>query len=134
MVRVALLALSLTFAAPYAGAAQDGGIETTIRNQIGAFLADDFAAAFGFASPNIRGIFGTPENFGRMVTQGYPMVHRPAEVKMLGQREVAGVIWQRVMVTDQAGALHILDYQMIQTGDGWQINGVQLLPSAGMGA
>ena len=48
--------------------------------------------------------------------------------------EVAGNLWQRVMVTDQAGRTHLLDYQMVQTGQGWQINAVQLLPQAGVGA
>ena len=109
-------------------------IEGTIRGQIDAFLVDDFPRAFTFASPMIKGIFGTPENFGAMVSQGYPMVHHPTAVRMLEQREVSGQIYQRVMVTDQAGATHMLDYQMIKSGAGWQINGVQLLPSVGVGA
>ena len=111
-----------------------GSIEGTIRGQIDAFLADDFTRAFSYASPMIQGIFGTPENFGAMVQQGYPMVHHPTAVRMLEQREVSGQVYQRIMVTDQAGATHMLDYQMIQVGDGWQINGVQLLPSVGVGA
>lgn len=116
-------------------AAQDrGGIEGTIRNQIAAFLADDVATAFTFASPTIRGLFRTPENFGRMVRDGYPMVWRPSDVRMLELREVGGRLWQRVMVTDAQGRTHLLDYQMIPAGDGWQINGVQLLQSAGVGA
>jgi len=110
------------------------GIESTIRGQIDAFLADDFTRAFTYASPLIQGMFGTPENFGAMVSQGYPMVHRPTSVRMLEQREVSGQLYQRIMVTDQSGATHMLDYQMIQTGEGWQINGVQLLPSVGVGA
>lgn len=129
-----LLAPANLAVAPLPAAAQEAGIESTIRDQISAFLADDFARAFTHASPTIKSIFRTPENFGRMVRDGYPMVHRPADVRMLDQREVAGRIWQRVMITDQAGRLHVLDYQMIQTPDGWQINGVQLLPSVGVGA
>ena len=76
---------------------------------------------------------GTPENFGAMVTQGFPMVHRPGNVQMLELREVAGNLWQRVLITDQAGASHILDYMMIETADGWQINAVQILPAVGTG-
>jgi len=38
------------------------------------------------------------------------------------------------MVTDQAGRTHLLDYQMVETAQGWQINGVQLLPQTGVGA
>jgi hypothetical protein len=62
------------------------------------------------------------------------MVHRPGAVKMLELREVSGLLWQRVMITDQMGRTHILDYQMIETSEGWQINGVQLLKSEGLGA
>jgi len=114
--------------------ARNPDIESTIRQQFDAFRADDVGTAFSFASPNIKGIFGTPENFGMMVRNGYPMVWRPAEVQFLELRMVAGNLWQRVMVTDQAGRTHLLDYQMVKTDDGWQINGVQLLPSVGVGA
>lgn len=107
--------------------AQDRGIEETITQQLEAFKQDDFGAAFDFASPNIKNLFRTPENFGAMVRQGYPMVWRPGEVTYLEQREIAGAIWQKVQIVDGAGRVHILDYQMIQTAEGWQINGVQLL-------
>jgi len=114
-------------------AAQDNALQSTILNQIEAFKADDFATAFTYASPVIKGIFGTAENFGMMVRNGYPMVHRPAEVRMLEQRQVAGATVQRVLITDAQGRSHVLDYQMIQTADGWQINGVTLVPSGGVG-
>lgn len=110
------------------------GIEATIQNQFDAFLAEDVTTAFSFASPGIKGMFGTPENFGRMVKDGYPMVWKPSDVQYLELREVAGGLWQRVMVTDQSGRTHLLDYQMLQTPEGWQINAVQLLPEVGVGA
>jgi hypothetical protein len=127
-----VLATSLNLALP--AKAQEAPIQSTIQNQLQAFQADDFATAFTFASPNIKGIFGSPENFGRMVSEGYPMVHRPGAVKMLELREVSGQLWQRVMITDQMGRTHMLDYQMVETPEGWQINGVQLLKSEGLGA
>ncbi len=127
-----LLLASLFLALP--AAAQDAPIRATIEHQLQAFQADDFATAFTFASPTIRSIFGTPENFGRMVSEGYPMVHRPAAVKMLELREVAGGLWQRVMITDQSGRTHLLDYQMIEAENGWQINAVHLLKAEGVGA
>ncbi|NHB77791.1 DUF4864 domain-containing protein [Rhodobacter calidifons] len=114
-------------------AAQEAPIENTIRSQIEAFLADDFARAFTFASPNIKRLFGTPENFGAMVKQGYPMVYRPAEVQMQELREIAGNLWQRVRITDQAGKGWYLDYMMVETPEGWQINAVQLLPAPDVG-
>ncbi|MFN4158102.1 MAG: DUF4864 domain-containing protein [Gemmobacter sp.] len=134
--RQTLLALVLSLSAfpALSQSAERTGIESAIRSQIDAFLADDFATAFTFAAPNIKGMFRTPENFGAMVKNGYPMVHRPSSVRMLELREVAGGLSQRVMVTDAEGRTHLLDYQMLQTSDGWQINGVQLLKAAGVGA
>ena len=125
-------ALCLFLALP--ATAQEAPIEDTIRSQIEALKADDFSAAFTFASPNIKTIFGTPENFGQMVRNGYPMVYRPSDLRMGELREVAGALWQRVYVTDAAGRGHALDYQMIETAEGWKINAVQLLESAGIGA
>lgn len=113
--------------------AQEGPIRNTIQSQIDAFMADDFARAFTFASPTIKQMFGTPENFGAMVRNGYPMVYRPAEVQMQDLREIAGNLWQRVRVVDQAGAAWFLDYMMVETPDGWQINAVQLLPAPDVG-
>ena len=113
---------------------REPGIETTIQSQIDAFLVDDFAKAFTFASPNIKSIFGSADRFGQMVRQGYPMVWRPGEVRYLELREISGALWQKVMIRDQAGGIHLLDYQMINTGDGWQINGVQILRAPDVGA
>ncbi len=114
--------------------AADPAIEGTITSQIEAFRADDFATAFTYASPNIKGIFGTPDNFGNMVRQGYPMVWRPGELRFLELRDIDGMLWQKLMIQDQNGALHILDYQMIPGENGWQINAVQLLRAPGVGA
>ena len=125
-----LTALALSLPA----VAQADPVQETILNQIDAFKANDFATAFTFASPSIKSIFMTPENFGMMVKNGYPMVASPGAVQMLEQREISGSLWQKVMITDQGGRTHILDYQMIETPEGWQINGVQLLPEPGLGA
>lgn len=131
---LSLVLLCLSVLSAQADEARNPAIETVIQQQFDAFRAEDVGTAFSFASPNIKGMFGTPENFGRMVRNGYPMVWRPAKVQFLDLRKVAGNLWQRVMVTDQAGRTHLLDYQMVETAQGWQINGVQLLPQAGVGA
>lgn len=110
------------------------GIEATIGAQMDAFLEDDFARAFTFASPNIQGMFGSSERFGQMVKRGYPMVWRPDDVQYLELREIAGNLWQRVLIRDQVGGVHMLDYQMIQTGEGWRINGVQILQAPDVAA
>ncbi len=122
-----LLAVSLSAGLVSGAFAQNAEIEANISAQIQAFKADDFVTAFTFASPNIQRLFGDPENFGVMVRRGYPMVWRPAEVRFLELREISGALWQKVMITDGDGRVHLLDYQMIRQENGWKINGVQLL-------
>ncbi|MEM0949845.1 MAG: DUF4864 domain-containing protein [Pseudomonadota bacterium] len=112
----------------------DPEIPGVIQSQIDAFLQDDFATAFGFASPGIKRFFGSPDRFGQMVRQGYPMVWRPGDVQFLDQEPKDGAIHQKVLITDRAGVQHVLDYQMIPTDEGWQINGVQILRAPGVGA
>ena len=107
--------------------APEPSIEATIQSQIDAFLQDDFVTAFTFAAPNIRNIFRTPENFGRMVQQGYPMVWRPDSVRYGDLREIAGRLWQRVIIKDVDGNLHYLDYSVAQVDGEWRITGVQIL-------
>ena len=127
--------LVLTAAAAPAQEARNPDIEGVIRQQMDAFLKDDVGTAFALASPAIKGLFGSAERFGAMVQQGYPMVWRPADVRFGPLRDVAGRLWQRVIVTDAEGRVHALDYQMIPAGEGgWQINGVQILPAPDVGA
>ncbi len=121
------LILSLCLGMVSVAHAQETEIEANIGAQINALKADDFVTAFTYASPNIQKLFRTPENFGAMVRNGYPMVWRPSEVRFLELREVAGLLWQKVMIVDGSGQVHLLDYQMIRHGSDWKINGVQLL-------
>ncbi|MEQ8293114.1 MAG: DUF4864 domain-containing protein [Roseovarius sp.] len=120
---LAAILMSLALALP-AKANED--IEKVISNQIDAFLADDFETAFTYASPMIKDIFGTPEKFGQMVRQGYPMVWRPSEVNFLSIDRRGKELWQNVMVRDAEGALYILEYQMVPGGTGWLINAVRV--------
>ncbi len=114
--------------------AQDGdAIHSVIADQLADFVARDLEGAWEHASPFIQGMFGNPQNFGAMVERGYPMVWDNSDVRFGELREVAGNLWQRVTLRDAAGNLHSLDYQMIETPEGWQINGVQLLPPSDIG-
>jgi len=131
---LALVVMTLGAFATPSQAQEKTEIEATIQTQMDAFRADDFEGAFAVASPFIQGMFGDANRFGMMVQRGYPMVWRNQTVRYLELRDVAGRLWQKVMVQDASGGLHILDYEMIQTENGWQINGVQLLPSPGIGA
>ena len=110
-----------------AQSAPEGPAQAVIAQQIEAFQADDFATAFGFASPMIQGMFGSPERFGAMVKGGYPMVWRPGEVTFLRAEPFGAGLQQMVMSKDEGGRLHFLRYEMIETTRGWLINGVQFV-------
>jgi hypothetical protein len=133
-----ILAIGLTVWASVAQAQEvlspDPDIEATIQSQFDAFLDRDVGEAWQYASPNIQSLFGTPENFGRMVASGYPMVWTPGEVEFIDLQALGSLIVQRVEVIDQAGTAHYLGYQMIQTESGWRINGVQILRAPQVGA
>ncbi|MGX9353270.1 DUF4864 domain-containing protein [Shimia sp. W99] len=115
-----------------ASANQDD-VKFVIESQMEAFKADDMAGAFDFAADGIQKVFGTAERFGEMVRRGYPMVHRPEEVVFLEFRQEAGSLWQKVLVTDQSGVVHVLDYEMIPTESGWRIGAVLLMKRAVVG-
>lgn len=104
-------------------------IQGTIQSQIDALLQDDFATAFAFASPSIRSIFRTPENFGAMVRNGYPMVWRPSDVRFGPLREIEGGLWQQVLIQDEKGRRFVLEYLMEQVDGAWRISGVQVVPA-----
>lgn len=109
-------------------------VEEVIAAQVEAFEAGDLARAFSFASPMIQGMFGSPERFGQMVERGYPMVWRPAALAFSCQRDVAGAVIQSLEITDQAGGVHFLDYEMIRLDGAWRINGVYFRPPSCLGA
>lgn len=122
-----------------AAAAQDAlapndRIEGTIRSQIDAFLQDDFETAFRFAGPGIQRMFRTPDNFGAMVRNGYPMVWRPEDVEFGALQDRADGLWQRVFVQDADGQSHVLDYRMQRVEGEWRIAGVRVLPAPDLSA
>lgn len=132
--RVFVFLLSFWMTATTVFAQDADAIEDVIGSQLQAFNNRDISEAWQYASPNIKRLFGNPGNFGQMVRQGYPMVWDNADVRFLELRDLRGGLWQKVMVRDAQGGLHILDYQMVETAEGWQINGVQLLPAPDVGA
>jgi hypothetical protein len=125
---LALLALILGLAAPAAAqdvsAADRSAIRDVIQSQVEAFRRDDGDSAFGYASPSIRGMFGSPEIFMDMVRQGYQPVYRP---KVFEFREIVtlhGEVTQKVHVVGPDGRPVTAFYPMTQLPDGsWRING-----------
>ncbi len=133
MVLGLVAAFGLGFGAGLRAEEPADGIRGVIGAQIEAFKADDFARAFSFASPSIRGMFGDPDNFGRMVRSGYPMVWRPAQV-IWGELTGQGAMrTQSVVLRDATGALYVADYDMIELDGAWVINGVRIRPAPSEG-
>lgn len=134
----ALAALGAPLLAP-AAAAQDvvrpaatdqQAIRGTIRSQLDAFQADDGARAFSYATPQLRDLFRTPENFMAMVRGGYQPVYRPQSVEFLDARILEGRIGQAVRFVGPDGRAVVAIYTMEQQPDGsWRIAAVQLIPT-----
>ena len=114
-------------------AQNDDPIQDVIANQLSAFNDRDVETAWAFASPMIQGLFGSPQNFGAMVEQGYPMVWTNSDVQFLELREIAGQFYQQVLLRDAGGQRHIMEYTMVETPAGWLINGVSELPLPDVG-
>jgi len=104
--------------------ADRSAIRVAIQGVVDAFRRDDGEGAFGYASPTIRGMFGTPEIFMDMVRQGYQPVYRP---RVFDFREIVtlhGEITQKVHVIGPDGRPVTAFYPMVQLPDGtWRING-----------
>ncbi|MEM6408983.1 MAG: DUF4864 domain-containing protein [Pseudomonadota bacterium] len=123
-----IASMLLLAAATWPVQAQDARAEAvigTIQSQLDAFQVDDFAKAFTYASPNIKRLFGNPARFGQMVRNGYPMVWRPSEVQFLEFKDQGGRVSQLVLFRDANGVPIVLEYFMVETSEGWQIDGVQ---------
>ena len=126
-----ILGLAASIGAP--AVAQDlspadrSAIRDVIQSQVEAFRRDDGAGAFSYASPSIRGMFGTPETFMDMVRQGYQPVYRP---KVFDFREIVtlhGQVTQKVHVVGPDGRPVTAFYPMTQLPDGtWRIDGCYL--------
>ncbi len=134
---VALLLGALAAGAPGNAGAQEvqrpapgdqQAILGTIQAQLKAFQADDWGRAFSYATPRLRELFRTPENFMAMVRGGYQPVYRPQSVEFLDARIIDGKTGQAVRFVGPDGQAVIAIYTMEQQPDGsWRIAAVQLI-------
>lgn len=125
---VAAVILACGLTGPVSAESVAEEVTGVISDQFQAFAIDDFATAFTFASPGLRQYFETPERFGAMVRQGYPMVWRPGDVRFLSLEGEGRARRQIVEVTDRAGRPFRLEYSMVRTEEGWRIDAVRFLP------
>lgn len=112
--------------------ARAAAVADVIRDQIAAFRAGDLERAFAHASPMIQTIFHDPQNFGRMVETGYPMVWRPERYEIGALVEDAGGLRQIVTFLDRSGRWHEAEYEMRLIDGLWRINGVRMRELPGL--
>ena len=109
-------------------------IQSTISDQLRAFASDNFIEAFTHASPGIKDIFGTVENFSNMVKKGYPMVWRYNNFEFLNLEETPQGYSQIVSITDQNDKLFLLKYFMKNVAGIWKISGVSIIEASDFSA
>jgi len=108
------------------------GARAAIQAQLKVFAADDAQRAFSFATPQLRQMFGTPENFIAMVRRGYPVVYRPASVAFLKPERDGEALVQAVHMTDADGVLWLALYHLERQPDkSWRIGGCQVVEAKG---
>ena len=128
---LAAVGMGLGLAAPVfaqdLSAADRAAIRDVIQGQVDAFRRDDGDGAFDFASPSIRGMFGTPDVFMDMVRQGYQPVYRPREFDFREIVTLHGQVTQKIHVVGPDGRPVTAFYPMMRLPDGtWRINGCYL--------
>lgn len=108
--------------------AERHAIQQTIRKQLDAFGRDDAEMAFGYATPDIRRLFGSSDNFLEMVRDHYEPVYRAGSVQF-GRLELVDRQWvQTVQVVDPEGRVWRALFTMKRQPDkSWKVGGCQLV-------
>jgi hypothetical protein len=124
--------LALSSAAAAFEEADRTAVQSTIEQQLNAFLADDAAAAYSFAAPNVKQMFPTQEIFMNLVRQGYPPVYRSSSHTFRELTENASGLEQIVDIVDSSGQFWTARYTLAKQPDGsWKITGCSLLKKPG---
>ena len=126
----------LTAVLPLRAADVSGTDQETIRSiisePIDAFQRDDGDAAYGFASPTIRSLFPSVDQFMGMVRNGYMPVYRPKSVTFGAIADTPAGPMQKVFLTGPDGRGWVAIYSLQRQPDGsWKINGVRLVEDNG---
>ena len=116
--------------------ADEGGtvmeaVRFTISSQIDAFKQNDVKKAYTFAAPNIQAQFPSPDIFGLMVRNGYPIIWKPKSYKFTTFKDLGNMCIQRVLFQSYNGSLESYDYILEKNGSVWKIAGVLTIKSAG---
>jgi len=105
-------------------------VRAVIEAQMAAFQRNDGDAAYAFASPDVRKIFASPENFLRMVRAQYLPVYRPRMVKFREWHLQDGEFSQKLLIVGPRQRAYIAVYTLRRhENDRWLITGVFLAPA-----
>ena len=111
-----------------------GGIESTVNAQTSAFSSDDFELAYSFASPSFRSNV-TLEGFVGIIAGSYGPLIESSELIFsdclvdLG----SGLALIDVRFLQAGNDVYGLRYLMIETMDGWRVQGASNLELVGEG-
>jgi Domain of unknown function (DUF4864) len=105
-------------------------IRAVIERQLEAFRAEDAAAAFALASPEIQEKYGSPEIFMMAVKTFYEPVYRPRRMGGFTDLHVIdGQLTQPVLLVGPDGTFAVALYTMKKQAHGdWKILGCSLIP------
>ncbi|MFO1311947.1 MAG: DUF4864 domain-containing protein [Burkholderiales bacterium] len=134
---LALLAWFLcapVFAAPPGAhalpAAEWNAIRSVIGEQLDALKAGDGVRAMTFAAPGIRAQFETPDNFMRMVREGYGALLAARRTQYLEGAVIDGAVVQPLRLILPDDTVLVALYEMQKQRDGtWRIAGCVIAPS-----
>jgi len=131
---LAWLACAAAFAAPPGAPTLAAKEWTAIRKVIGdqlvALKAGDGVKAMTYAAPGIREQFGTPDNFMRMVRDGYGALLTARRTQFLEGAVIDEAVVQplRLILPDESVLVAL--YQMQRQPNGqWRIAGCVIAPS-----
>ena len=126
-----IIALFISLLSTLVFADESKMVRYTISSQIEAFKENNIEKAYTFAAPNIQAQFSTPEVFGSMVKNGYPIIWRPKSFKFTKFQDHGNRSIQRVLFQSYDGRLETYDYILEKYDNLWKIAGVLTINLAG---
>ena len=125
---VILIALMIGVAAPVRAADDAADAKSIITSQVEAFIRDDAAAAYSYASPLLHELFPQAEMFMGMVRGGYPPVYRHKSFQLAEFSTADGRMTQRANIIDANGVAWEAVYSLERQDDGTlKISGCSLV-------
>jgi len=105
-------------------------IRKVIGDQLAALKAGDGTKAMSDAAPGIREQFGTPENFMRMVREGYGALLSARRTQFLEGAVIEDAVVQPLRLVLPDDSVLVALYQMQKQSNGeWRIGGCWIAPS-----